>query len=70
MTLKKLTMKILKLPWYFLKGIIKIVIFSISIMFFVPFYCVGVLIAIGGNEDTYSLIMDKYYDFIDWVMKT
>ena len=39
-------------------------------MFFVPFYCVGVLIAIGGNEDTYSLIMDKYYDFIDWVMKT
>jgi len=38
-------------------------------MLFIPFYVIALLVAIGGNEDTYCLIMDKYCDFIDWFMK-
>ena len=60
--------KLIKLPWYFLKGIVKLIIFSISMMLFIPFYIIALLVAIGGNEDTY-LIMDKYCDFIDWFME-
>ena len=37
-------------------------------MLFIPFYIIALLVAIGGNEDTY-LIMDKYCDFIDWFME-
>jgi ABC-type phosphate/phosphonate transport system permease subunit len=56
-------MKILKLPWYFLKGLVKMVF--VSVLFIITFFCIVIAlpISIGGYKN------DEKNDMVDIVVK-
>jgi ABC-type phosphate/phosphonate transport system permease subunit len=55
--------KLIKLPWYFLKGMVKIVI--VSVLFIITFFCVAIAlpISVGGYKN------DEGNDMVDIVVK-
>ena len=61
--------KILKLPYCFLKGIIKLILFALMLIAFALGYFAGVVLAIGGykhgDKDAIDIISEFLSNLLD-----
>ena len=65
-------MKILKILWCFLKGIIKLILFCLMLIVFVLGYFIGIILAVGGyksgGRDSIDIISDFLSNLLDKIM--
>ena len=67
-------MKILKLPWYFLKGLVKMVTFCVLIILFTICYILAFPVSIGGyknskKDDASDIVWNFFSTLIDNLLK-